>query len=205
MIENQVEVDYILSKFFRKEGDTWVNGRADREIKAYQNKLKMASKAGKASGKARQLKASEQTFNECSTDVQPTKDDEPTNKQEPLTINHKPLTNVKNKGFIKPTLEELQFEFDGRVTNPYQQANTFFNHYESNGWMVGKTKMKSWKHAVTNWITRGNQNGNKQFKTRDEQLEASFRKAGFYDKADNGNFETIGGLEIDTTDNRKPR
>lgn len=27
----------------------------------------------------------------------------------------------------------------------------FFDHYESNGWMVGKTKMKDWKASVRNW------------------------------------------------------
>lgn len=30
-------------------------------------------------------------------------------------------------------------------------ANAFCDYYESNGWMVGKNKMKSWKAAVRNW------------------------------------------------------
>ena len=30
-------------------------------------------------------------------------------------------------------------------------AEAFFAHYESNGWMVGKTKMKNWRAACQTW------------------------------------------------------
>lgn len=113
----------------------------------------------------------------------------------------------KQSGFIKPTLQELINEFSSRVTNPEREANTFLNHYESNGWQVGKVKMKSWPHAVTNWITRSKQNGNKSYKTNSDRLEESFRHAGFRSEgeSDEGNFETINGLEIDTASNRNAR
>ena len=68
------------------------------------------------------------------------------------TINHKPLTINKKKK--PPTLEEVCNEFDGRIENSDQEATSFFNHYESNGWKVGKNPMKSWKAAATNWINR---------------------------------------------------
>lgn len=32
------------------------------------------------------------------------------------------------------------------------EAKAFFNYYESNGWMVGKNKMKNWEAAVRNWM-----------------------------------------------------
>jgi len=32
-------------------------------------------------------------------------------------------------------------------------ATKFVNYYEANGWMVGRNKMKSWKHAVANWAS----------------------------------------------------
>ena len=69
-----------------------------------------------------------------------------------LTTKHKPLTINKKKG--PPTLEEVCNEFDGRIENSEQEATSFFNHYESNGWKVGKNPMKSWKAAATNWINR---------------------------------------------------
>ena len=35
------------------------------------------------------------------------------------------------------------------------QAEQFYNHFESNGWLVGgKAKMKDWKAAARNWIKR---------------------------------------------------
>ena len=33
-------------------------------------------------------------------------------------------------------------------------ASIFVDHYESNGWMVGKNKMKDWRAAVRNWVSR---------------------------------------------------
>ena len=30
-------------------------------------------------------------------------------------------------------------------------ANTFYDFYESKGWLVGKNKMKNWKAAVRTW------------------------------------------------------
>lgn len=42
-------------------------------------------------------------------------------------------------------------------------AQIFWNHYESNGWKVGRNQMKDWKATVRNWIIRNNENrSNKQ-------------------------------------------
>jgi 4-alpha-glucanotransferase len=36
---------------------------------------------------------------------------------------------------------------------PSEEAEKFFNHYESNGWLVGgKSKMKNWQAAARNWL-----------------------------------------------------
>lgn len=56
---------------------------------------------------------------------------------------------IKEKVFIKPTVEEIQNyckERNNRV-NPEQ----FYDYYESKGWFVGKSKMKDWKSAVRTW------------------------------------------------------
>lgn len=72
--------------------------------------------------------------------------------------------NKKIKRFSPPTKEEV---FDYMIEKKVQEftakkeSEKFFNHYESNGWMVGRTKMKKWKSAVSGWITRmNNYNGN---------------------------------------------
>lgn len=46
-------------------------------------------------------------------------------------------------------------------------AGKFVDHYESNGWMVGKNKMKDWKAAVRNWSRKERQNNGK---TGSEQI-----------------------------------
>lgn len=33
-------------------------------------------------------------------------------------------------------------------------ARTFMDHYEANGWIVGKTHMKDWQSTVRNWMRR---------------------------------------------------
>lgn len=54
----------------------------------------------------------------------------------------------KNKRFIKPTIEDIKKEFSNF------NAEHFFNYYESNGWMVGRNKMKDWKATVKNWMAK---------------------------------------------------
>jgi hypothetical protein len=33
-------------------------------------------------------------------------------------------------------------------------ARVFMDHYESNGWVVGKTPMKDWQSTVRNWMRK---------------------------------------------------
>jgi hypothetical protein len=56
--------------------------------------------------------------------------------------------NVKSKVFKAPTLEELKTEF------PNLDAQRFHDFYCSKGWMIGKNKMKDWKAAARNWLSR---------------------------------------------------
>lgn len=61
------------------------------------------------------------------------------------------LTDAKEKAarFIPPTADEIRsYCIESGIE---VDANAFCDYYESNGWMVGKNKMKSWKAAVRNW------------------------------------------------------
>ena len=57
--------------------------------------------------------------------------------------------NVSKKKFVPPTVEEVRAYCQERGNKVDPQA--FVDHYTSNGWMVGKNKMKSWKAAVGTW------------------------------------------------------
>jgi hypothetical protein len=54
--------------------------------------------------------------------------------------------------FVKPSLSEL----NSLITEKGYifDAEQFVNFYESKGWMIGKTKMRSWRHAAAGWNSR---------------------------------------------------
>ena len=95
--EHVNEVKYVLGKFFTETEVGFSQKRIDLEIKKYKSNAKNKSKAGKASAKARQVRASIKV-----TPVEQTLNTESTHEQ--LNINHKPITNnqepVSNKDIV---------------------------------------------------------------------------------------------------------
>lgn len=65
-------------------------------------------------------------------------------------------SNNKNKRFIKPSVQELNSYFLEKGINNILETEKMFNYYESNGWQVGRNKMKDWKAAARNWISKLN-------------------------------------------------
>ena len=59
------------------------------------------------------------------------------------------LPKVKVKRFVKPTLSEVQIYCLERKNSVSPQQ--FLDHYESNGWMRGRAKIKDWKACVRTW------------------------------------------------------
>ena len=55
----------------------------------------------------------------------------------------------KPKRFTPPSLEDVQAYCLERNNNV--DAERFIDYYQSNGWMVGRNKMKDWKSAVRTW------------------------------------------------------
>ena len=104
--DEQTALDFVLTEYFENQDGFYFNNRCEQEIKKYQDKLENAIKAGKASAEARRKKSTkkqrkgvdsngvqsnstdvQRTFNDGSTNVQPTKN------QEPRTSNQEPVTN----------------------------------------------------------------------------------------------------------------
>lgn len=63
------------------------------------------------------------------------------------------LEGVKEKRFAPPTLENVS-EYCREMGYTNVDAVCFIDFYASNGWMVGKNRMKDWKAAVRNWDRR---------------------------------------------------
>lgn len=73
----------------------------------------------------------------------------------------------KKKNFVTPMIEEVVFDFESKGECK-EEAERFYNYYESNGWMVGKNKMKKWQAAVNTWITN-KRNKTKTTKPKEEE------------------------------------
>jgi len=56
---------------------------------------------------------------------------------------------VKRDVFIKPSIVEIKNYMLEIGMNDVSEK--WFDYYESNGWLVGKNKMKNWKAAVRTW------------------------------------------------------
>ena len=84
------------------------------------------------------------------------------------TINKNKEIKLNNKYFNKPTILDIKDFCLERNNNI--DPNSFFNYYESKGWMIGKNKMKDWKAAVRTWELRENKQTYK--KTGTSKLDA---------------------------------
>lgn len=68
---------------------------------------------------------------------------------------------IQEKRFIPPTVEEVAAYCQAR--NNTVDAERFIDYYESNGWKVGRNKMKDWKAAVRSWERNDFNKGKKTF------------------------------------------
>ncbi len=77
-------------------------------------------------------------------------------KKESLIIEEKKKKKLREKKenpqSIPPKLEEVKKYFSSQNTEELE-GERFFNHFQSNGWLVGgKSKMYNWQAAANNWI-----------------------------------------------------
>jgi hypothetical protein len=72
--------------------------------------------------------------------------------------NYKNNNNIKEttKRFIVPTLEQVRTYCEERKNGI--DPESFHSFYESKGWVIGKSPMKSWKAAIITW-EKGRNNG----------------------------------------------
>lgn len=78
-------------------------------------------------------------------------------------------------GFKRPILSETKIYFEQNQW-PEKEAVKFHNHYESNGWMIGKTPMANWYAAANNWILNSQNFSNDKIKSKPGILHTSTGK-----------------------------
>lgn len=122
--------------------------KLDKDIAEYEKKVS----AGQAGGKQSASKRQAQSKHTASTSQAEAKQEASTSQRnkEQGTRNNE----LKNKepvvvAFRPPTLDEVKEYCNER--NSGISAEHFYDYYSSNGWQVGRTKMKDWKAAVRTW------------------------------------------------------
>lgn len=108
--------------------------------------------------------------------VNPPLDNEPLTEEAALipdSLNLIPeVKKAKAKRFTPPTLDEVMNYMKELKKGNSSQAESFVDHFSSNGWKVGgKAAMKDWKAAVRNWLKR-----QKEFSKEPDYEESPRRK-----------------------------
>lgn len=94
--------------------------------------------------------------------------------RESQTLSNAPTK--KKSAFKKPTLDELKAYI---AEKGYTfSAEAFIDYYESNGWMVGRNHMKSWKAACNTWQRREATDRKTAAVDRDEKIKQALAKGG---------------------------
>lgn len=152
MRSHEEAVKTILNEFFELTGDGWIHHRADREIEKYRSKIEQASRAGKASAERR--------FNDRSTDVQLT------NNQEPITNNHKPKVEKQRGSRLpadwQPSDEDIAYCQKERPDLQWQRVAENFRDY----WLAQagtKATKLNWALVWKTWVR--NEKGARTFES----------------------------------------
>lgn len=179
--EMEPNLNNVLSDFFIETETGWNHPRVFEEIESFHAKAAANRANGKKGGRPRKQGVSVSGKPKKTQSVISGNPEESERKgnQEPLTNNHKPITNLKDgpqnagpnspaddpdptkksgKGFKPPTTEEVAdyCKAGGYAIDPQR----FVDFYASKGWMVGKSKMKDWQAALRGWAARDKGGGN---------------------------------------------
>lgn len=142
--EEIAAVKFVLAKFFMLEDGLYIQTRILEEITIYHKNAAINKRI------AIDREQSKSTKRERSVN-------EPPPNQEPLTTNQEPIKEKKRASpFAPPSISEVQqYITDNSLTI---SASGFIDYYESNGWMVGKNKMKNWQATCRTWEKRNETN-----------------------------------------------
>jgi len=148
--ENNPEVSSVLEEYFSETADGWEHGRIEHEISMYRVKAETARVNGSKGGRPPKPRK---------TQLVPVANPEITQRlanHKPLTTNHKPIKKGNGR-FAPPSRDDVNnYILDKKYS---VSADKFMAHYESNGWKVGRNKMKDWQAAVRSWQASDKTNG----------------------------------------------
>jgi len=160
-------VEDIVGEYFDKETTPgfWVHHRIEKELKAALVRKQAAENRGKKGMEARwgEKKKDSSTIVEGIVEGIVGDNTSPSPSPSSLSLSlSKEKEGKKRKRFVPPSLEEIKVYCIERGNNINPQV--FVDHYQANGWMIGKNKMKDWKAGIRTWEGR-QQGGNGNART----------------------------------------
>ncbi len=152
----------VLREFFTLHDDgVWRHERIEAEITTFHGKSSQAKDAARKRWEKAHANAmrphSERNAN-----------------QEPRTKNQEPIKEIvakpQRKQFVRPSVEDVAEYVSTRSIQIDPQG--FIDHYDSNGWKVGRNPMIDWRAAVRTWEKRERAGGSaKAIRPKDRSLE----------------------------------
>ena len=134
-----------------------IKQQLDADSQRYKEACAARSEAGKKGGRPKenasdkkQMVSEESKKSKCFSEKAKKADND---NEYDNDLKENTLEGVKEKRFAPPTLENVS-EYCREMGYTNVDAVCFINFYTSNGWMVGKNRMKDWKAAVRNWDRR---------------------------------------------------
>lgn len=134
-----------------------IKQQLDADSQRYKEACAARSEAGKKGGRPKanvsdekQMVSEESKKSKCFSEKAKKADND---NEYDNDLKENTLKGVKEKRFAPPTLENVN-EYCREMGYTNVDAARFIDFYTSNGWMVGKNRMKDWKAAVRNWDRR---------------------------------------------------
>lgn len=134
-----------------------IKQQLDADSQRYKEACAARSEAGKKGGRPKanasdkkQMVSEESKKSKCFSEKAKKADDD---NEYDNDLKENTLEGVKEKRFAPPTLQEVK-DYCLKMGYTHVDAERFIDYYTSNGWMVGKNRMKDWKAAVRNWDRR---------------------------------------------------
>lgn len=106
-------------------------------------------------GKGSYTEREKPMYTTCIQDVYPDKNSIDKNRLDKSSIEECGADKPPRTRFAPPTVQEVK-AYCNEKGYPVD-AERFVDYYTSNGWMVGRNKMKDWKAAVRTWVKKEDQ------------------------------------------------
>lgn len=135
----------------------WTESKVRRYFKLLENMKQIETKSEVITTRLKVLNYGVYDPKRSANESQVTSKRSTNDEQATTNKNVKNEKNVKKKETIPPKLKDVEKYCLERKNNINPES--FIDHYETNGWMRGKNKIKSWKACIRTWEKNNNNNG----------------------------------------------